>query len=47
MKKGWAPGCLGFLVGDEILSTYMGIIWDYFIKHEIRILIKQPVFHGK
>ena len=30
-------------VGDEILPNSR----DYFIDHEIRILIDQPIFHGK
>ena len=42
MKKGPLPGCLGY-IRDEILPNYMGIIID----HEIRILIKQPVFQWK
>ena len=37
-----APGCLGY-VGDY--TTQLSV--DYFINHEIRIPIKQPVFHGK
>ena len=31
-------------VGDEILPSTYG---DFFINHEIKILIKQPGFHGK
>ena len=35
------PGCLGYIgfIGDEILPNYT-------INHEMRISIKQPVFHG-
>ena len=36
------PGCLGH-IGDEIPSSYV----ENLENHEIRILIKQPVFHGK
>ncbi len=41
-----APGCLGY-IGDEFLPSYIGIIMDYFISHEIRIPINQPGFNGK
>ena len=36
-------GWLGY-IGDEKLPSYIG---HYFINHEIRIPINQPVFHGK
>ena len=38
-----APGCLGY-IGDDILPQ---LYRDYFINHEIRILIKQSGFNGK
>ena len=34
---------VGYLCGDEILPSYVGII----VKHYFRIPMKQPVFHGK
>ena len=35
---------LGYIIGDEIfLLSYVGIL----IRSNIRIPIKQPVFHGK
>ena len=36
------PGCLGY-IGDYTTQ----LIGDYFIHHDIRILIKQPGFNGK
>ena len=36
-------GCLGDLLGDEILPSFVGII----INHELRIPINQPRIHGK
>ena len=35
-------GCLGY-IGDEILSSYVGIVIDIFT----RIPIKQPGFNGE
>ena len=35
-----APGCLGDLLGMKFPTQ---LYWDYFINHEIRIPIKQPV----
>ena len=36
------PGWLGY-IGDYTTQSYR----DYFINHETRIPINQPVFHGK
>ena len=36
-------GLLGIFLGDEILTSYIGII----VNHDPRITIKQPGFHGK
>ena len=44
MKNG-TLGWLGCILRDEILPSQVGIIWIR-IKHEIRIPIKEPVFHG-
>ena len=45
MKKGpWLVALGIFLLGMEKLLKLCG---DYFIKHEIKILIKQPGFNGK
>ena len=41
-KRGPRFGCLGYR-GDEIFPSYVGSV----INHEIRISIKQLVFHGK
>ena len=38
-----APGCSRYIGEGIILPDYVGII----INHQIRIPIKQPVFHGK
>ena len=40
------PGCFGYIYGAEKLTQLL-YAWDDFIKHEMRIPIKQPVFHGK
>ena len=46
MKTGPKRLLRGF-VGDEKRPSYVGIITDYFINHDIRIPIKQPGFNGK
>ena len=48
-KNKWAmkktPGCVLY-IGNEFLSTYMGIINKLYYKIIIRITIKQPVING-